>query len=216
MKFVTILVEGQTEETFVRDVLNPAYPSLHLTPVLYETGRRKSGHKQGGGGVRYASVKHQLRQLLNDTSAALVTTLLDYHRLDSNFPGQNHPPTDVLKQVENIERALEDELDAGTRFKAYLSIHDFEALVFTDVTHIAQIVPNVPSNALSTLQTILFAYSTPEHINQGEPPGHRLEQQLPAYRKAAHSPLIVESIGLKAIRRTCAHFDQWLRALEQL
>jgi hypothetical protein len=28
MKFVTILVEGQTEETFMRDVLNSAYPSL--------------------------------------------------------------------------------------------------------------------------------------------------------------------------------------------
>jgi hypothetical protein len=45
MKRVLILVEGQTEETFVRDVLAPHFlaRNVALTPKLLVTRRVKSG-----------------------------------------------------------------------------------------------------------------------------------------------------------------------------
>ena len=49
---VKVFVEGQTEETFVRDVLAPAfaYKEIYFTPILAQTSR---GHKGGIVSCRY-------------------------------------------------------------------------------------------------------------------------------------------------------------------
>lgn len=216
MNFVTLLVEGQTEETFVRDVLNPSYPNIEFTPVLYETRRQVSGHKYGGGGIKFGGVKQQLLRLLNDNSATLVTTMLDYHRLDPDFPGYNPKPADPLAHVQQLEKALEADIDRYGRFKAYFSLHDFEALVFSDVEKITQNVPGGTSPIGSRLQAIRDSYNTPEHINGQNPPAYRLHTNLPSYRKTTHSPLIVGAIGLDEIRKACPHFDSWLRVFDAL
>ena len=54
MKCVCIVCEGQTEETFVRDVLAPAFYDLGLSliPEMVETS---PGHK--GGALKYERVK---------------------------------------------------------------------------------------------------------------------------------------------------------------
>ncbi|GAB7209758.1 hypothetical protein OS31_12640 [Dickeya oryzae] len=68
---INIFVEGQTEETFVRDVLAPAfaYKQIYFTPILAQTSR---GHK--GGIVSYGKVKHQIERLCKQDPQAWVTT----------------------------------------------------------------------------------------------------------------------------------------------
>jgi len=58
MKFVNILVEGQTEETFVRDVLTPYLnrKGIHPVPKLAVTKKTKKGPSFKGGIVSYAKV----------------------------------------------------------------------------------------------------------------------------------------------------------------
>jgi len=86
---VLALVEGQTEETFVRDVLaeHLRASGVYLTPVLVCTKRVKSGIKFKGGVSQYEKVRQELSLLLRDRSAVAVTTMLDYYGLPRNFPG---------------------------------------------------------------------------------------------------------------------------------
>ncbi len=74
-----ILVEGQTEFLFVRDVLNPYLiaQNLTLTPIIITTSRTPAGRRHAGGYATYASWRKQIRNLLNQSHIALVTTMLD-------------------------------------------------------------------------------------------------------------------------------------------
>lgn len=78
-----IVCEGQTEETFVRDVLAPAFYRRTFEPVIPEMVETPD-HK--GGALKYDRVKRHLRNTLRQSSAPVVTTLFDLYRLDSDFP----------------------------------------------------------------------------------------------------------------------------------
>ena len=74
-----VLAEGQTEEGFVKKVLQPAMPiGLYLVPVIIATKRVNSGGKFKGGVPTYPKVRAEVLRLLNDSSAVTVTTMLDY------------------------------------------------------------------------------------------------------------------------------------------
>ena len=94
MKRVLILVEGQTEETFVRDLLNPSLAphDLYLIPTLVKTKRVKSGPDFKGGVTQYSHVRKDLVRLLQDTNATAGTTMLDFYGLPSGFPGFDKCP----------------------------------------------------------------------------------------------------------------------------
>jgi hypothetical protein len=51
MKKVLILVEGQTEEKFIKELLVPYFEnkSIYIVPIIISTSRRKSGSKYKGG-----------------------------------------------------------------------------------------------------------------------------------------------------------------------
>jgi hypothetical protein len=134
MKKVHILVEGQTEVTFVREVLYPHLFShgIVLQPKLVVTKRVKAGGHFKGGVVSYDQVKRDLERLLRDTSASLVTTLLDYYGLPTDFPGQGTKPGgDCYARVTHVEDAFARDI-ADPRFLPHLVLHEFEALVFVD------------------------------------------------------------------------------------
>jgi hypothetical protein len=83
-----ILVEGQTEERFVNTVLLLEMPEgLYLQPVIVATKRVNSGGKFKGGVPTYDKVRGEVVRLLTDSSAMMVTTMLDYYGLPSTFPG---------------------------------------------------------------------------------------------------------------------------------
>lgn len=90
MTRVHVFVEGQTEETFVRDVLAPYFVhySVYLTPILALTS---PGHK--GGIVRYSKIKPQLTRLCRQDRGATITTMIDYYGLPTDFPGYSQTTT---------------------------------------------------------------------------------------------------------------------------
>ncbi len=105
MKRVCIVCEGQTEETFVRDVLAPAFYELGLN-LIAEMVETSPGHK--GGALKYDRVKRHLRNTLRQKSAPVVTTLFDLYRLDTGFPGfdaaQAQP--DLSRRLNVLKQAL--------------------------------------------------------------------------------------------------------------
>ena len=103
MSRVLVFVEGQTEETFVRDLLVPYFAPLgiYLTPILAQTS---PGHK--GGIVSYGKVKHQVTRLCRQDHGAYVTTLIDYYGLPTDFPDSDNQAQDAHQRVLQIEHRI--------------------------------------------------------------------------------------------------------------
>ncbi len=214
MNKVLLLVEGQTEETFVTRVLRPYFQQYNvwLQPVLIHTRRDVSGQTYRGGAISYHQIKRQLKNLLGDTSAICVTTMLDYYRLPRDFPGQNTlPDAPPSKKVSHLEQAFQADIN-DQRFLPYLMLHEFEALVLADPSKICDVFPEVTSYA-KLIQAI--GGRRPEDINDQNPPSKLIQTYFPDYQKRLHGPRIVQHIGLPQLRQQCAHFDQWISQLEQ-
>lgn len=219
MRKVLILVEGQTEERFVKDVLQPYLwgGGVHPEPKIVTTKRVKRGAHFKGGITNFKKVEDDLRRFLGDTNAALITTMFDYYGLPDDFPGMpNLEGRNALERAQELEAALEGHFNAGTRFLAYLMIHEFEALLFSDPPVLASVM-NAPSSH-SDLQAIRNGFQTPEEINDDPrtTPSARVLKLFPGYRKRLHGPLTTGRIGLGTMRRECAHFNEWVSRLETL
>ncbi len=217
MKRVLILCEGQTEETFVTRILAPhllGY-SITATPKVLVTKKVKSGYEFKGGITSYQHVRRDVQNLLHDTAAVCVTTMLDYYGLPGDFPGKSTlPGAAPHRRVEYLENTFAQDIN-NPRFLPYLMLHEFEALLFVDLSAVGDALARSV-----TLQNFgdLSRFSNPEEINEGTQthPAARLQRALPGYRKPLHGPLAVERIGLINIRARCPHFDAWLRRLEAL
>jgi hypothetical protein len=85
---IKIVVEGQTEESFIDKVLAPAlwHREIYLTPVILGV----PGHK--GGNVNYARVKKDILLHLRQDPAVYCSTMLDLYALGDGFPGVPPPP----------------------------------------------------------------------------------------------------------------------------
>lgn len=218
MKRLLIYVEGQTEETFVRDVLAPHLWKLeiHPEPTLARTKRTKSGQTFKGGMTSYERAKRDILRLLNDSDAVAVTTMLDYYHLPGDFPGKaSLPAGSCFDRVRRLEESLRRDF-ADPRFVPFLTLHEFEALLFSDAGQIESAFPDSPIKGRLLAEGQMFA--TPEEINEGVAthPAARILKYAPGYRKPLHGPLIAKRIGLAIIRSTCQHFNEWLTNLENL
>lgn len=223
MKRVCIVCEGQTEETFVRDVLAPAFYhlDLNLIPEMVETS---PDHK--GGALKYDRVKRHLRNTLRQSSAPVVTTLFDLYRLDSDFPSfaASQAQPDLSRRLNVLKQALHADVvaEAGCqpeRFIPYIQPYEFEALLFSDVPTLTRIEPGWQS-ATAALAAARAVAESPEHINdrpETKPAAH-LERELnnPSYRKRRHGPIAAQKIGLAKIEAECAFFAAWLAQIREL
>ena len=209
MSRVLVFVEGQTEETFVRDLLVPYFSrqGIYLTPILAQTS---PGHK--GGVVSYGKVKHQLTRLCRQDQGAYVTTMMDYYGLPNDFPGLAGRVADAHEQVMRLELALQQDIDAPN-FIPNLMLHEFEALLFSAPEKIAEWLDD--QALLAPMAAIRGAFATPEHINNSPQtaPSKRILALVPHYKKTVDGPLIAEDIGLDAIRAQCPHFNNWIERL---
>ena len=218
MKRVLVSVEGQTEEAFIKKVLHPHLSTfeIHVIPVIVATRVIKQGGRFKGGLSSYGKAQRDLRRLLGDTDAAAVTTMYDYYQLPSDFPGyETRPLGDCYQTVMYLERQME--IDLGEpRFRAYLQVHEFEALLFSDPEAIAY--HTTSPGKLAELLEIRNAFQSPEEINDGieTAPSKRIRRLCPTYQKPVHGVLISSEIGLRAIREQCSHFDAWVSWLEGL
>ena len=216
MTKVLILAEGQTEETFIRDVLSPYLASRNVYPVatLAKTKRVTSGLDFKGGIVSYGKLRNDINRLLYDTSAKLVTTMVDFFGLPSDFPGFAQMPSGTcFDQVEYLEKEFVKNIN-NNKFHPYLALHEFEAMLFAEPEQIARSIPD--SGATENLLAINNQFKSPEEIDDKLPPSKRIKDLIPEYRKPLYGPLISQEIGLDSIRKECSHFHAWVSKLEQL
>ena len=145
-------------------------------------------------------------------SYAAVTTLVDLY----GFRGKERRSADELEQV--IRSGVEDRTGwQGDRVMPYVQRHEFEGLLFSDVRAF-RVLPDIPSQAVRSLEDIRSAFTTPEDINDNDrtAPSRRIVHAVPRYRKRVHGPLIAAETGLETIRAACPRFNTWLERMETL
>jgi uncharacterized protein DUF4276 len=218
---VYVLAEGQTEETFVDDVLAPTLweNDVYLRPILAATKRVKHGPVYRGGVVRYAPFRREALLLLRHQDAH-VTTMIDLYGLPDDFPGRdNMPPHGTCyDRVAHLEAALAADI-GNVRFVPYISLHEFESFAYVKPDVTAEVVSEdgaAATRVAKALQAIRDGFDGPEHINEGTTtaPSKRLLKVAEGYRKTVHGPLLTSRVGLVQLRTDCPHFDKWLTTLE--
>lgn len=219
---VVVVGEGQTEETFVRDVLAPrlAEREVYVQPRLVATSR----HGRGGALTRDRVLRF-LRNTLRERADVYVTTFFDLYGLDTDFPGRAEAQdvVDPLARAATIEAHFAEAVIAeaqcrGERFLPHIQPHEFEALLFANPDGLIEIEP-AWKDAAEPLRAAKAAAASPEHINDGAQthPSARLRALLqPPFDKVLHGPKAAQHIGLDRIRSECGHFDRWLARLERL
>lgn len=218
MKKALILVEGQSEETFVKRIVSPHLWAFNViaAPTIIATKRVKNGPDFKGGIPRYSRVRKEVLRLLGDSSAALVTTMIDFYGLPDSFPGRANPiGGTALERVAFVEKAFAADI-ANERFLAYCSLHEFEALLFSSPGKIAEAF--AAEHLLANLLAIRNGFASPEDIDDSAAtsPSARLRGLFQQYSKPFYGVLIASRIGLETIRSECAHFHNWLARLEAL
>jgi hypothetical protein len=216
-KRVLILVEGQTEERFVKDILGPAFweKELFFHATILVTKRVKAGPNFKGGVTNFARFQNDTRRLLASAGGALVTTMLDYYALPSTFPGmKTRPKGTAVQRVIYVERAIAEHFGSPRNFMPFLALHEFEAWLFSSPDELPRVMTD--SRKQPQFAAICDSVATPEEINERPKfaPSKRIEALFPAYKKTLHGPTAAARIGLDRIRARCPHFDGWVRRLE--
>ncbi len=223
MTRLIVVVEGQTEEEFVRRVLGPHLDPCGVFTSATIVGRevaRRRGHRQHGGGHFRHWRRDIVRILAGDPSEDLrVSTLFDLYGLPRDFPGlaAHRTEGDTTRRCDLLEAALAGEFD-DHRLIPYLQRHEFEALVLASIESLAELLDAQEDlDGLPALKQEI-ANMEPEDVNDDPDtaPSRRLRRRVPSYRKVLHGPLAVEGTGLHAIRERCPRFDAWVRTLEGL
>lgn len=217
---VHVICEGQTEETFVNELLTPHFATMevYLQPALIG----KPGHK--GGRVKLERLLTDTRNRLLGDTTSYCTTFFDFYALPTDFPGKTeaHSRTSINDKAECIQTKLVEALAATLgdtvmqRFIPYVQMHEYEALLFSDPTKFAK---GIVCPALApSFQTIRDAFTTPEEINDSPmtAPSKRVERLVAGYQKPIYGTLAALEIGLDTIRRECSLFNAWLERIELL
>jgi hypothetical protein len=219
-KRLYITVEGQAEQAFAKEVLVPhlAQFSIDVKPRLVITNR-KLGCR--GGITDYRKIRSDLVMRLKEDAKpeARFTTMLDLYALPGEFPGwvQANACAAAIQKVAALESALHADL-ADTRFIPYIQLHEFEALLFCDLSELQNRISG-SGQALANLARSV-QHLSPEDINQGPTtaPSKRIINHVPIYEKTkvrVGAPAAA-AIGLSKLRSKCPHFDAWIDRLESL
>jgi hypothetical protein len=215
-----VLVEGQTERVFAETVLKPhlAQFQVGLSAILVTTNRKLNSR---GGLLRYAHVKQDLGRRMRQDSGpeAYFTTMFDFYGLPSDFPGwvEARRQKAALARVAALEDGLRQDFGEG-RFIPYIQLHEFEALLYCDLSQLERLVTGGERPLAALAQEVNGL--EPEEINEGETtaPSKRLVRYLPLYekQKVRVGADAAAAIGLPILRAKCPHFNDWVTKLERL
>jgi hypothetical protein len=212
MKRLVFLVEGDTEVIFINQHVIPylylkgyTNRSIHVQKII--TNRKM--HKKGGV-INYQYLKNDINNLLSQGNI-IITTLVDFFRLPTNFPGY----TTDAKQINQIELSMHLDFKNNPFIIPYIQKHEMEALMFSGMSGFEIVVDE--EKDLAKLKAIIDEYADPEEINSNPltAPSKRLESIF-SYDKIIDGEMILEGLGIDMIISKCPRFKQWLEKIENL
>lgn len=232
MKRLHFLVEGPTEKSFVDEVL-----ARHLYQFdiicdarLLTTSRDWSeGTFYKGGITSYGKLRFEIKSQIkmDHKEDSYFTTMVDYYGLPKEFPGYPATGTVVAPRVavQGIETQFGSDiasifrsLNVAGHFVPNVMCHEFESLIFSDLSQLSFWYPNHENGIASLSSQLAQAGNDPELLNSSKQtaPSKRILAQIGEYDKVTAGALVAMSIGLPVLRQRCSHFDAWISRLEAL
>lgn len=223
-----IIVEGQTEELFVKETLAEylANKGYSVQPIIVLTSKKHGTPYRGGfrrqQGYEYAA--NYIANLVKSDTDAFYSTMFDFYAFPqdvgcySDMIGKG----DIYQQVHCLEQYIYQDISNRVgryiNFIPYIQMHEFEAILFTNPSAYQNY--GVTPEQVKEIIDIKRTYETPEHINNSpeSAPSKRLIKIIDGYEhlKVSNGSIYAGFIGVNAVREECKHFDAWLSSLEKL
>ena len=221
-----VVVEGQTEEAFVKGVLRPYLMnrSIWAEPIIVSTSRATGGQKRKGGGY-WRHWRKDIERVLSEqaTREAWVTTMFDLYGLPRDFPalreiGRMRTGSEKVQRAESAVKHSTAALRGSRRLIPYVQLHEFEALVLASLDSL-QMLLDAPDD-LAGIEALKQEISglPPEDVNDGPEtaPSKRLVRRVPSYDKVLHGELALEDATIPSLAKSCPHFRAWVDRLVAL
>jgi hypothetical protein len=218
MNRIRVLVEGQTERAFIRDILKPYFDSrqIYLQPVMF---------KRQGGITPYVKAKDVIVRTLKEGEALICTTMVDFYGMPTDWPGRNQANRcqSYVEKAYIVEHSILADIakSLGNAYKPhrlipYVQMYEFEALLFSSPKKLAESIGD--EKLSSDFLKIRNQFSNPEEINDNYNtcPSRRIESVFQGFRKTVNGITAASSIGLVTMRQECPHFNEWIKKLETL
>jgi hypothetical protein len=213
-----IIGEGQTEQAFCKDVLQPYFvaKSIYIqNPTI---------KKSKGGIVAWEELKKEILNHLKSDTTAYVSLLIDYYGIKAKhgFPKWDEAQTIVDKneRMDFLEGAMLSDIKEKyqNRFIPYIQLHEFEGLLFCEQDVFDDNFEDDEFLDHKYLDETINLNPNPEMINEGSTtaPSKRLMKIIEGYQKTVHGPLIAQEIGLRKMRQKCPRFNRWVEKLSEL
>lgn len=221
-----IYVEGQEEELFVNRVLRGHLHHFGIVvkkPLLAATSFRIGDDETAdvtvGGVTNYAAIRNDIldQYATGEIQAGdVLTTLIDLYALPKDFPGHAEAIAQGLAaggKAAHIEQAWKAGI-GHTNFFPYMQVHEFEALVLTRPTVLADLYEEHAAS-IEQLRAECAPFHTPEDINERKEtsPSHRIKTRVPNYVKEDGFRFL-QSIGVPELKAHCPRFKAWLERCE--
>lgn len=222
MNRIYVVTEGQSETNFVNKVMVPYFADrciLIPNTVVTKTDSRR-GKIYKGGVANYAQIRNTLLRTLADASkreGSYVTTMLDFFRLPADVPRvlDAQKVQDPYGKVEFVEREIQKAEKYNQRFFfPYIELHEFEAMLFSDITKLKEAYFEYDVTPLKECAAI---QNNPELINGGAEtaPSKRIMNCIDCFDKANVGVDVLGRIGLENIAGKCRHFAEWIERIEE-
>ena len=218
MKRLVIIAEGETEESFVNNILCPFFCSKGIYNSI-QCFKTKHSH---GGMSKYSYIKKDILNIIYEKDV-VVSMMIDFYRLPSDFPGfndlkvtQTHQEqanlleTRIKKDLENSQNKLFD------NFIPYIQLHEFEALVFASISGIDSLFERSEMD-YNGLMNVIQQYPNPEDINNhpDTAPSVRLKKLISGYNKVLHGIDIINTVGMAELLEKCPRFKTWIESMAE-
>ena len=220
---LNFVVEGQAEERFVNRVLRDHFADQSIVAVAHcvTTRRHRRAHhlRHRGGLTTYRHALDDIRRWVREdrSGSARFTTMFDLYGLPRDFPryAAAAEAPDPYARVEILEEALSEDI-GDRRFIPYIQLHEFEALLFSDLQKLDTQFPDHEKEIQRLVKTAT-KLGSPELVDDGltTAPSKRISAAIPEYarRKASAGPIVAAKIGLPVLQSRCQHFRGWLERL---
>ncbi|MEL7639689.1 MAG: DUF4276 family protein [Solidesulfovibrio sp.] len=217
-----ITAEGQTEQTFAKNVLAPYLAEFNVfvdTRCVLTSRDKRSAKEYRGGLLSYEKAKKDIETWIKEDNhgECRFSSMFDLYALPDDFPGyaEAQQISDRYQRVRVLEASMAQDIK-DRRFISYIQLHEFEALILSDPQKLdwEYMEHDVAINKLISLVN----GKNPELINDGQAtaPSKRILKEIPEYDKATAGVAVATKIGLQSLREKCRHFNEWITILEHL
>ena len=216
MKRLVIIAEGETEESFVNNILCPFFCSKGIYNSI-QCFKTKHSH---GGVSKFSYIKKDILNIIYEKDV-VVSMMIDFYRLPSDFPGFNDLKVTQThqEQANLLEAKIKEDLEDTQNHKfdnfiPYIQLHEFEALVFASISGIDSLFERSEMD-YNGLMNVIQQYPNPENINNhpDTAPSVRLKKLISGYNKVLHGIDIINTVGMAELLEKCPRFKTWIESM---